>query len=294
MLARGRGDPQRDRRSHVDEAAHLSHSLAALALARRRARRSPPRGARRARTRCAPPPGRPRRAPRVTLSAAQQRYLGARRRPASRVPSSAGAIARRGWYDARLDDRERYPLATIWDIVPLFESLDAIAIAAPDAARHAARVARFADGAERYLNRGLRPLPGYSPYPGDREATPRPGSTTTAGGASRSSTPTARPARAATCRRRTRRCATSPPPAGTARAGGIWWNTDHPYKAGAALASDTLLATLIYQQTALERSRSRRRTGSSRGRTPAASAPPTACTPAATSTRRRSTTSRRR
>ncbi len=25
-------------------------------------------------------------------------------------------------------------------------------------------------GAERYLNRGLRPVPGYSPYPGDREA----------------------------------------------------------------------------------------------------------------------------
>ena len=31
--------------------------------------------------------------------------------------------------------------------------------------------------------------------------------------------------------------------------GGIWWNTDHPYKAGEALASGTLLATLLYQQT---------------------------------------------
>lgn len=31
--------------------------------------------------------------------------------------------------------------------------------------------------------------------------------------------------------------------------GGIWWNTHHPYKAGEALASGTLLATLIYQQT---------------------------------------------
>jgi hypothetical protein len=31
--------------------------------------------------------------------------------------------------------------------------------------------------------------------------------------------------------------------------GGIWWNTEHPYKAGAALASDTLLATLLYQHT---------------------------------------------
>ncbi len=31
--------------------------------------------------------------------------------------------------------------------------------------------------------------------------------------------------------------------------GGIWWNTSHPYKAGEALAADTLLATLLYQQT---------------------------------------------
>src|ERR1700678_804507 len=76
---------------------------------------------------------------------------------------------RRDWYDARLEDHERYPLATIWDSVPLFEALDAIAIAQPTAAnRHA--VASFAAGAERYLNRGLRPVPGYSPYPGDREA----------------------------------------------------------------------------------------------------------------------------
>ena len=43
--------------------------------------------------------------------------------------------ARRHWYDARLGDRERYPLATIWDIVPLFESVDAIAIAQPSRAQ---------------------------------------------------------------------------------------------------------------------------------------------------------------
>ena len=53
--------------------------------------------------------------------------------------------------------------------MPLFESLDAIAIAQPTASNRRA-VARFAAGAERYLNRGLRPLPGYSPYPGDRSA----------------------------------------------------------------------------------------------------------------------------
>jgi len=31
--------------------------------------------------------------------------------------------------------------------------------------------------------------------------------------------------------------------------GGIWWNTNHPYKSGPALAADTLLATLLYQLT---------------------------------------------
>jgi hypothetical protein len=32
-------------------------------------------------------------------------------------------------------------------------------------------------------------------------------------------------------------------------AGGIWWNTTHPYKAGEALASGTLLAVLLYRET---------------------------------------------
>ena len=156
--------------------------------------------------------------------------------------------SRRGWYDARLNDRERYPLATIWDIVPLFESIDAIAIAQPSAANKRA-VARFAAGAERYLNRGLRPVAGYSPYPGDREA-----NTETwfddngwwglafinaykATGSRRYLTDAGRALRYIAA-------------AGwDPRSGGLWWNTHHPYKAGAALAADTLLATLLYRQT---------------------------------------------
>jgi hypothetical protein len=76
---------------------------------------------------------------------------------------------RHGWYDESLADTAQYPLATIWDAAPLFESLDAIAIASPTAA-HLAAVASFAAGAERYLNHGLRPVDGYSPYQGDRSA----------------------------------------------------------------------------------------------------------------------------
>jgi hypothetical protein len=155
---------------------------------------------------------------------------------------------RLGWYDELLRDHARYPLATIWDIAPLFESLDAIAIAQPSAANRAA-VASFARGAERYLNRGLRPLPGYSPYPGDRTA----------------STETwfddngwwglafVNAYRATGSKRwladAQRALAYIAAAGWDAQAGGIWWNTTHPYKSGPALASDTLLAVLLYQQT---------------------------------------------
>ncbi len=156
---------------------------------------------------------------------------------------------RLGWYDELLHDRARYPLATIWDSVPLFESLDAIAIAQPTPANRAA-VASFARGAERYLNRGLRPVSGYSPYPGDRTA----------------STETwfddngwwglafVNAYRATGSRRwlaDAQRALSYIAAAGwdASGSGGIWWNTTHPYKSGPALASDTLLAVLLYQQT---------------------------------------------
>ncbi len=186
-------------------------------------------------------------APRAALSAVQQRYLSLAQ------AGVANAEARwrdgaRGWYDARLDDHERYPLATIWDIVPLFESLDAIAIAEPSAANRRS-LASFAAGAERYLNRGLRPLPGYSPYPGDREANTETwfddnGWWGLAFVEAYRATGNRR--YLSDAERALRYIATV---GWDPRSGGIWWNTDHPYKAGEALASGTLLATLLYQQT---------------------------------------------
>ncbi|HWY17744.1 MAG TPA: glycoside hydrolase family 76 protein [Solirubrobacteraceae bacterium] len=184
--------------------------------------------------------------PAPALTSAQRHYL---------TLAQAGVAAaerwrdpRLGWYDARLEDHDRYPLATIWDIVPLFQSLDAIAIAQPTGANRRA-VSRFAAGAERYLNRGLRPIPGYSPYPSDRAA-----NTETwfddngwwglafvqayrATGTRRYLTDALRALRYIAA-------------AGwNPGVGGIWWNTHHPYTAGEALASATLLATLLYQQT---------------------------------------------
>ncbi len=156
--------------------------------------------------------------------------------------------ARRGWYDARLHDHDHYPLATIWDIVPLFESLDAIAIAQPSPANRSA-VTRFAAGAERYLNRGLRPLAGYSPYPGDRTA----GTETWFDDNGWWGLAFMNAYRATSARRYlgdAERALHYIARAGwDPQAGGIWWNTHHPYKAGEALASGTLLAVLLYEQT---------------------------------------------
>jgi hypothetical protein len=185
--------------------------------------------------------------PRAHLSATQQRYLLLAEQGVAQA-QGRWRDRRLGWYDARLGDRERYPLATIWDIVPLFESIDAIAIAQPSAVNRRA-VARFAAGAERYLNRGLRPTPGYSPYPGDRGA----GTQTWFDDNGWWGLAFLNAYRATGSRRYigdAERALRYIAAAGwDPRGGGIWWNTSHPYKAGEALATGTLLAALLYQQT---------------------------------------------
>ncbi len=86
----------------------------------------------------------------------------------------------RQWFDAELHDSAR--VATLWDIVPLFEALDGIAVADPTP-RHKSNVIGFANFAESYLNRSLDPVAGFAPEPGQHGS----GDTTwfddTAGGA---------------------------------------------------------------------------------------------------------------
>ena len=70
------------------------------------------------------------------------------------------------WYDQRLSHAHPdKPLASLWSSVPLFEALDAVAIADPTAANRA-EVRAFVRGAERYYNPNLRPVGGYEKYPG--------------------------------------------------------------------------------------------------------------------------------
>jgi hypothetical protein len=181
-----------------------------------------------------------------SLSAAQSHYLALAE--AGVAKSARWQDHRLGWFDSRLHDHDRYPLATIWDIVPLFESLDAISIASPTPI-HRAAVASFAKGAERYLNRGLHPIPGYSPYPGDRTSQTE----TWFDDNGWWGTAFVNAYRATGNRRYLKdaeRALNYISRAGwDPRSGGIWWNTEHPYKSGPALASATLLATLLYRET---------------------------------------------
>jgi hypothetical protein len=151
------------------------------------------------------------------------------------------------WYNDRLNDTDTYPLVTIWGGVHLFEAVDAIAIANPTAANRTA-VDNFAKVAERYWDPALQPSGGYAPYRGDRggrerawfddngwwgiafedayRATGNKRYITDAAGALRFINK-----------------------AGWAPDGGLWWDTTHPWKAGEAIASGTVLAAMLYEDT---------------------------------------------
>jgi hypothetical protein len=70
-----------------------------------------------------------------------------------------------GWYDDRLDNawNPHMPLAYLWSAFPLFEAVDAVALAEPTAANREA-VARFASTAERYWNPSLKPRGAFAYY----------------------------------------------------------------------------------------------------------------------------------
>jgi hypothetical protein len=154
---------------------------------------------------------------------------------------------RLGWYDSRLADGDRYPLATIWDATSLFETLSAIAIAAPSPA-HRAAVTAFARGAERYYDATLRPTPGFAPYPGDR------GQTRVwfddNGWWGLAFLDAYRATRVPRYLRDAERAFAFIAAEGWNKAGGgLWWDTSHPYLAGEPLAAGSLLGALLYKQT---------------------------------------------
>jgi Glycosyl hydrolase family 76 len=155
--------------------------------------------------------------------------------------------AKLGWYNSVLGDRERYPLATIWDATPLFEALDAIDIAAPTPA-HRAAVVSFVRGAERYWDATLKPVPGFAPYPGDR------GQVVTwfddNGWWGLAFLDAYRATHIASYIREAERAFEFIADAGWNNAGGgLWWNTSHPYIAGEPLAAGSLLGAQLFKLT---------------------------------------------
>lgn len=156
---------------------------------------------------------------------------------------------RLGWYDSHLNDRERFPLATIWDAAPLFETLDAVELAAPSTV-HRTVVARFARGAERYWDDRLRPQPGFAPYPRDRGPHVRVWFDDN-GWWGLAFFDAYRATHVGLYLRDAERAFAFIAAQGWDRAGGgLWWNTSHPYHAGEPLAAASLLGALLYQTTA--------------------------------------------
>jgi hypothetical protein len=147
------------------------------------------------------------------------------------------------WYCEYLGCGGAYPLLTIWGEVRMFEALDALDIAAPSAA-HRALVDRFARASERFWNPHLH---GYAPYPDDRGR----GVEAWFDDNGWLGIAFVQAYRASGERRYlldAQRAFDFIALEGwdAAGGGGLWWNTDHEYRAGEALAADSLLGMLLY------------------------------------------------
>ncbi|MHB1537320.1 MAG: hypothetical protein ACYCUM_03195 [Solirubrobacteraceae bacterium] len=149
---------------------------------------------------------------------------------------------RRNWYCERLGCPGRWPMLTIWGEVPMFESVDALQLADPSVA-HRALVERYAKASERYWDRYLR---GYVPYPEDgyRHVEAYFDDNGWLGIAFLQGYRATGIRRYLHDAQRAFRFIASK---GWDRAGGgMWWNTQHPYHSGPAIASDSLLGMLLY------------------------------------------------
>jgi hypothetical protein len=154
-----------------------------------------------------------------------------------------------GWYDKYLASSGPDPLATLWDAFPLFEAIDAVAIADPTAANRAA-VEDFGTGAERYWDPNVKPFGAYVWYPDP--AVTRAFAFFDDNGwfgiaffDAYTATGDPRFLRDAI---RAFKFIDVAGWAGDA-GGGVWWNTGHQYKTAEPLAAAAVLGAEIYEQT---------------------------------------------
>lgn len=153
---------------------------------------------------------------------------------------------RGGWYCEYLGcSNGPYPLLTIWGEAPMFETADALQLAQPSGA-HRRLVERFGLASERYWDRALG---GYAPYPGDRERGVEAffDDNGWLGIAFVNAYLANHEGRWLRDAQRAFRFIAAHG-WDSAGGGGMWWNTAHPYHSGPALASDALLAMLLYSQ----------------------------------------------
>ncbi len=182
-----------------------------------------------------------------TLTATQARFLALAENGVAKV-HRFWWNGRRRWFDAELHDSAK--VATLWDIVPLFEALDGIAVADPTP-HHKSNVTGFADFAESYLNHSLDPVPGFAPEPGQH----RSGDTTWFDDNGWWGLAFLDAYRATGKRRYIgdaetafRFIATSGWDSSPSSEG-LWWSTQHTFFAGETLASGTELAARLYAIT---------------------------------------------
>jgi hypothetical protein len=147
------------------------------------------------------------------------------------------------WYCETLGCTGEYPLLTTWGDVRMFESVSALQLAAPSP-EHRAEVNRFAHASERYWNPYLN---GYAPYPDDRYR----GAEAWFDDNGWLGVAFVQAYRATGESRYLRDAVRAFDFAASqgwdaADGGGMWWNTDHPYHAGEALAANSLLGMLLY------------------------------------------------
>ena len=141
--------------------------------------------------------------------------------------------------------------ASLWQTVPLFEALAGLQIAQPSR-NHLRELTHFAQGAERYLNPALYPVPGFGPRPGQHEA----GKTAWFDDngwwglafldAYRA---TGNPEYLTQAQIAQAFISVSGWDTTPGRPGGIWWNTNESFYAGESLAGGTLLSARLYALT---------------------------------------------
>jgi len=153
------------------------------------------------------------------------------------------------WYRDYLDDHQKHPLESLWDTISMFELLDEVTIAQPTGNNRAA-VASFAAHYTHYWNPDLQPTPGYAPHQGQR-GKKQPTWYDDNGWLGLAFLD----ADQATD---TRRYLTDAERAmafidaggwDAKQGGGMWWDTEHPWLSGEALAAGTDLAARLYQVT---------------------------------------------